>query len=181
MQKLLDRTKKLLPGDPLDPKTRFGSLVSEQQMRKVLGYIEKGTAEGAKLVTGGERASVGNGNGCFVLPTVFDGVRNDMTIAREEIFGPVLAVLEFADGDEAVREANSNPYGLAAAVWTRDIAKAHRVAQKLHAGTVWINTYNNFDPAAAFGGCKMSGYGRELGMHALEHYTQVKSVWVNLA
>ncbi|HEX2711931.1 MAG TPA: betaine-aldehyde dehydrogenase [Candidatus Acidoferrales bacterium] len=181
MQKLLDRTKKLLPGDPLDPKTRFGSLVSEQQMQKVLGYIEKGTAEGAKLVTGGERVSVGNGKGYFVLPTVFDGVRNNMTIAREEIFGPVLAVLEFADGDEAIREANSNPYGLAAAVWTRDIAKAHLVAHKLHAGTVWINTYNNFDPAAAFGGCKMSGYGRELSMHALEHYTQVKSVWVNLA
>jgi aldehyde dehydrogenase (NAD+) len=181
MQKLVDRTKKLQPGDPLDPKTRFGALVSERQMQTVLGYIEKGKREGARLVIGGERASVGNGKGYFVLPTVFDGVRNDMTIAREEIFGPVLASIEFGDIDEAVRLANETPYGLAAAVWTRDIAKAHRVARKLQAGTVWINTYNNYDPAAAFGGYKMSGYGRELSLHAIDHYTQVKSVWVNLA
>jgi acyl-CoA reductase-like NAD-dependent aldehyde dehydrogenase len=180
MQKLLDRTKKIQPGDPLDPKTRFGALVSEKQMQTVLGYIEKGKAEGAKLVAGGERARVGDGKGFFIQPTVFDGVKNDMTIAREEIFGPVLATIEFGDVEQAVREANQTPYGLAAAVWTRDIAKAHRVARKLQAGTVWINTYNNYDAAAAFGGYKMSGYGRELGMHALEHYTQVKSVWVNL-
>jgi acyl-CoA reductase-like NAD-dependent aldehyde dehydrogenase len=180
MQKLADRAKKLQPGDPLDPKTRFGALVSEKQMQTVLGYIEKGKAEGATVVAGGERASVGNGKGFFVQPTVFDGVRNDMTIAREEIFGPVLATIEFTDVEDAVRQANETPYGLAAAVWTRDIAKAHRVARRLQAGTVWINTYNNYDPAAAFGGYKMSGYGRELSMHALEHYTQVKSVWVNL-
>ncbi len=181
MQKLVDRAKKLQPADPMDPKTRFGALVSERQMQTVLGYIEKGKAEGAKLVAGGERASVGNGKGCFVQPTIFDGVRNDMTIAREEIFGPVLAGIEFGDMDDAIRMANETPYGLAAAVWTRDIGKAHRVARKLQAGTVWINTYNNYDPAAAFGGYKMSGYGRELSMHALEHYTQVKSVWVNLS
>jgi acyl-CoA reductase-like NAD-dependent aldehyde dehydrogenase len=180
MQKLIDRAKKLQPGDPLDPKTRFGALVSEKQMQTVLGYIEKGKAEGAKVVAGGERASVGNGKGFFVQPTVFDGVRNDMTIAREEIFGPVLATIEFTDVEDAVRQANETPYGLAAAVWTRDIGKAHRVARRLQAGTVWINTYNNYDPAAAFGGYKMSGYGRELSMHALDHYTQVKSVWVNL-
>ncbi len=181
MQKLIDRAKKTQPGDPLDPKTRFGALVSERQMQTVLGYIEKGKAEGAKLVAGGERATVGNGKGCFVQPTIFDGVRNDMTIAREEIFGPVLAGIEFGDVDEAIRLANETQYGLAAAVWTRDIGKAHRVARKLQAGTVWINTYNNYDAAAAFGGYKMSGYGRELGVHALEHYTQVKSVWVNLS
>src|SRR6266849_2590206 len=181
IQKLVDRTKKIQPGDPLDPKTRFGALVSEKQMQTVLGYIEKGKAEGAKLVVGGERVSVGNGKGCFVQPTIFDGVRNDMTIAREEIFGPVLAGIEFGEMDEAIRLANETQYGLAAAVWTRDIGKAHRVARKLQAGTVWINTYNNYDAAAAFGGYKMSGYGRELGMHALEHYTQIKSVWVNLA
>jgi acyl-CoA reductase-like NAD-dependent aldehyde dehydrogenase len=180
MQKLVERTKKLQPGDPLDPKTRFGALVSERQMNTVLGYIEKGKAEGAKLVAGGERARVGDGKGFFVQPTVFDNVRNDMTIAREEIFGPVLATIEFGSVEDAVREANQTPYGLAAAVWTRDIAKAHRVARMLQAGTVWINTYNNYDPAAAFGGYKMSGYGRELSMHALESYTQVKSVWVNL-
>jgi len=181
MQKLIDRTKKIQPGDPLDPKTRFGALVSERQMQTVLGYIEKGKTEGAKLVAGGERATVGSGRGCFVLPTVFDGVGNNMTIAREEIFGPVLASIEFGNMDEAVRMANDTPYGLASAVWTRDIAKAHCVARKLQAGTVWINTYNNYDPAAAFGGYKMSGYGRELSLHAIEHYTQVKSVWVNLA
>ncbi|MFY9529473.1 MAG: betaine-aldehyde dehydrogenase [Candidatus Acidiferrales bacterium] len=180
MQKLIDRTNKLQPGNPLDPKTRFGALVSERQMNTVLGYIEKGKSEGAKLVAGGDRAKVGDGKGFFVQPTIFDGVRNDMTIAREEIFGPVLASIEFGDVEEAIREANQTPYGLAAAVWTRDIAKAHRVARRLQAGTVWINTYNNYDPAAAFGGYKMSGYGRELSMHALESYTQVKSVWVNL-
>lgn len=180
MQKLIDRTKRVQPGDPLDPKTKFGALVSEPQMNKVLGYIQKGKSEGAKLCAGGERAAFGNGKGYFVQPTVFDGVKNDMTIAREEIFGPVLSTIEFENVDEAIREANKNPYGLAAAVWTRDIAKAHRIARRLEAGTVWINTYNNYDPAAAFGGYKMSGYGRELSMHALESYTQVKSVWVNL-
>ncbi len=181
MQKLIERANKTQPGDPMDPKTRFGSLVSAEQMQKVMGYIEKGKSEGAKLVAGGERANVGNGKGMFLQPTVFDAVRGDMTIAQEEIFGPVLAAIEFTDVDEVIRAANNNPYGLAAAVWTRDIGKAHRVARKLQAGTVWINTYNNYDPAAAFGGYKMSGYGRELGIHALEHYTELKSVWVNLA
>jgi acyl-CoA reductase-like NAD-dependent aldehyde dehydrogenase len=178
MQKLVERARKMQPGDPLDPKTRFGALVHERQMQTVLGYIEKGKAEGAKLVAGGARAG---DKGCFVQPTVFDGVTNDMTIAREEIFGPVLATIEFGDVEGAVEQSNQTPYGLAAAVWTRDIGKAHRVARRLKAGTVWINTYNNYDPAAAFGGYKMSGYGRELSVHALEHYTQVKSVWVNLS
>ncbi|HWG58558.1 MAG TPA: betaine-aldehyde dehydrogenase [Candidatus Acidoferrales bacterium] len=180
VEKLVERAKKTQPADPLDPKTRFGALVSEKQMQSVLSYIEKGTAEGAKLLAGGARAHVGDGKGCFIQPTIFDAVRGGMTIAREEIFGPVLAVISFDSPDDAIRQANDTPYGLAAAVWTRDIAKAHRVARQLDAGTVWINTYNNYDPAAPFGGYKMSGYGRELGMHALESYTQVKSVWVNL-
>jgi aldehyde dehydrogenase (NAD+) len=181
MEKLIDRVMKMQPGDPMDPKSRFGSLVSEQQMQTVLGYIEKGKSDGAKLVAGGARAAVGNGKGCFVQPTVFDEVNNNMTIAREEIFGPVLATIAFDDVDDVVRQANDNQYGLAAAVWTRDIAKAHRVARRLQAGTVWVNTYNNYDPAASFGGYKKSGYGRELGAAALEHYTQLKSVWVNLS
>ena len=178
LHKLVERAKKLQPADPLNPKTKLGALVSNEQMTKVLGYIEKGKAEGAGLVAGGAR--VGD-KGYFVAPTIFDGVRNEMTIAREEIFGPVLAAIEFTDVEDAVRIANDTPYGLAAAVWTRDIGKAHRIARRIQAGTVWINTYGNFDAAAAFGGYKQSGYGRELSLHALEHYTQVKSVWVNLA
>ncbi len=180
MQKLIDRTKKLQPADPLNPKTRLGAIVSEDQMNKVLEYVEVGKKEGAKLVTGGERANVGNGKGAFVLPTIFDGVSNQMRIAQEEIFGPVLAAIEFKDLDEVIREANNNPYGLAAAVWTRDIRKGHYVAHRLKAGTVWINAYNVYDPAAPFGGYKSSGIGRELGPYALEHYTQIKNVMVNL-
>src|SRR5438270_2464515 len=121
-----------------------------------------------------------HGKGYFLQPTVFDNVTPDMTIAREEIFGPVLAAIEFADVDEAIARANDSPYGLAAAVWTKDIKKAHYVARKLQAGTVWINTYNIYDTAAPFGGYKQSGFGREMSVHALEHYTQVKSVWVDL-
>ncbi len=180
MEKLVARTQKLQPADPLEPKTRLGAIVSEEQMRKVLEYVEIGKGEGARLLTGGQRATVGNGKGYFVLPTVFDGVRNDMRLAQEEIFGPVLATIEFGDVEEVIREANKNPYGLAAAVWTRDLRKAHYVAHRLRAGTVWINAYNVYDPAAPFGGYKASGFGRELGPHALEHYTQVKDVWVNL-
>ena len=170
----------MVPGDPLDPKTRFGAIVSKSQMEKVLGYVAAGKKEGARLATGGERVQVGNLNGNFMQPTVFDGVTPDMKIAREEIFGPVLATLDFSDPEEAIVEANRSPYGLAAGVWTRDIGKAHRTARALKAGTVWVNTYNRYDPALPFGGYKLSGYGRELGSAALDHYTQLKSVWVNL-
>jgi acyl-CoA reductase-like NAD-dependent aldehyde dehydrogenase len=180
MEKLVARTKKMAPGDPLDPKTRLGAIASKGQMERVLGYIETGKKEGAALVAGGARADIGTGKGYFLQPTVFDNVTPEMTIFREEIFGPVLATVEFSDLDEAIAKANDSQYGLAAAVWTRDVKKAHYVARKLKAGTVWVNTYNVYDTAAPFGGYKQSGFGREMSMHALEHYTQVKSVWVDL-
>jgi acyl-CoA reductase-like NAD-dependent aldehyde dehydrogenase len=180
IDKVAARAKKMAPGDPLDPKTRLGAISSKKQLETDLRYIEIAKKEGAQLVAGGSRADIGTGKGYFLQPTVFDGVTPDMTIAREEIFGPVLAAIDFADVDEAIARANDSNYGLAAAVWTRDIKKAHYVARKLQAGTVWINTYNIYDTAAPFGGYKQSGFGREMSMHALEHYTQVKSVWVDL-
>jgi len=180
MEKLAARTKKMVAGDPLDPKTRYGALASKKQLETVQRYVDTAKKEGAALVAGGARADIGTGKGYFFQPTVFDKVTPEMTIAREEIFGPVLATIDFADLDEAIARANSTQYGLAAAVWTRDIKKAHYVARKLQAGTVWINTYNIYDTAAPFGGYKASGFGREMSAHALEHYTQVKSVWVDL-
>ncbi len=180
IDKVAARAKKMAPGDPLDPKTRLGAIASKKQLDTDLRYIETAKREGAQLVAGGGRADIGTGKGYFLQPTVFDGVTPEMTIAREEIFGPVLAAIEFADVDEAIARANDSAYGLAAAVWTKDIKKAHYVARKLQAGTVWINTYNVYDTAAPFGGYKQSGFGREMSVHALEHYTQVKSVWVDL-
>ena len=180
IDKLVARVKKMVPGDPMDPKTRFGALSSKKQLETVLRYVESGKQEGATLVAGGDRADIGTGKGYFVQPTVFADVQPAMTISREEIFGPVLAAIEFADIDEAIARANDTPYGLAAGIWTRDIKKAHYVARKLQAGTVWINTYNVYDTAAPFGGYKQSGFGREMSAHALEHYTQIKSVWVDL-
>jgi acyl-CoA reductase-like NAD-dependent aldehyde dehydrogenase len=155
----------------------MGAQVSEEQFEKILGYIDAGKKGGAKVVAGGVRAY---DRGYFVQPTVFDGVRNDMKIAREEIFGPVVATLRFADMETAIREGNDTGYGLSAGVWTKDISKAHRVAHALKAGTVWVNCFNVFDTASPFGGYKQSGYGRELGHYALELYTQTKSVWVAL-
>jgi aldehyde dehydrogenase (NAD+) len=180
IDKLAARARKMTAGDPMDPRTRFGALSSKKQLETVLGYIDAGKREGATLVAGGARTDIGTGKGYFVQPTVFADVRPEMTIAREEIFGPVLASIEFSDIDEAIARANDTPYGLAAGVWTRDIKKAHYIARKLQAGTVWINTYNVYDTAAPFGGYKQSGFGREMSAHALEHYTQIKSVWVDL-
>src|SRR6185436_17656849 len=180
IDKVAARAKKMAPGDPMDPKTRLGAISSKKQLENDLRYIETAKQEGATLVAGGGRADIGTGRGYFLQPTVFDGVTPEMTIAREEIFGPVLATIEFGDLDEAIARANDSTYGLAAAVWTKDIKKAHYVARRLQAGTVWINTYNVYDTAAPFGGYKQSGFGREMGAHALEHYTQVKSVWVDL-
>ncbi len=180
MAKVIDRANKMVAGDPLHPKTRLGAIVSKEQMETVLSYIEAGKSEGAKLVAGGERADIGTGKGYFVKPTIFDDVQVDHRISREEIFGPVLATLKFKDADDAVKIGNSTVYGLAAAVWTRDVSKAHRVARAIKAGTVWVNTYNLYDPALPFGGFKESGFGRDQGRDALEKYTQTKSVWVNL-
>ncbi|HEY7864066.1 MAG TPA: aldehyde dehydrogenase family protein, partial [Thermoanaerobaculia bacterium] len=177
--RVAERAKKMVPGDPLDPKTRLGSLVSEKQRENVERYVESGKREGARVVAGGNRASVG-GKGAFFEATVFDGVSPEMTIAKEEIFGPVLATLTFQDEAEALAVGNATIYGLAAAVWTRDIKKALRTAKALKAGTVWINTYNLYDPGLPFGGYRQSGFGRERGHYALEEYTQVKSVWVDL-
>jgi aldehyde dehydrogenase (NAD+) len=179
LEKLVARAKKLVPANPLDPKTRMGAIVSQEQMQTVLGYIEAGKSEGAKLISGGNRVSV-DGRGFFIEPTIFGGVRNEMKIAQEEIFGPVLAALSFDDVDQVVDLANRNQYGLAAAVWTRDLKKAHQVSRQLRAGTVWINTYGLMDAALPFGGYKSSGFGRELGQAALEHYTEIKTVWLNM-
>jgi aldehyde dehydrogenase (NAD+)/phenylacetaldehyde dehydrogenase len=181
LEKVIDRARKFPQGDPLDPKMRLGAQVSAAQIERIGRYVEIGKKEGARLVLGGARASIGDGRGFFWQPTIFDGVRNDMTIAREEIFGPVLSVLPFDDFDQAIATANESMYGLAAAVWTRDVKKAHRAARALQAGTVWINAYNLYDAASPYGGTKASGFGRESGMQGLDFYTQTKSVWVDLS
>jgi len=177
LEKLIKRAQGMQPGDPLDPRCRMGPLVSQEQLDRVMGYVEKGKSEGAELLTGGDRP---DRPGYFMNPTVFGGVKPEMTIAREEIFGPVLAVSTFKDLDEAVHLGNDTEFGLAAAVWTKDVRKAHRVAHAIRAGTVWINMYHTLDTGSPFGGYKQSGYGRELGRYALDLYTQVKSIWVNL-
>ena len=178
VQAIADRASRLRQGPGIHPMTQMGPLISRTHMERVLGYIERGREEGAELLVGGE-PNPEAGPGYFVKPTVFVG-RDDMTIAREEIFGPVLTVLPFESLDEVVRRANDTPYGLAAGIWTRDVAKAIKVAHRLKAGTVWINGYNLLDATSPWGGFKQSGIGREMGRYALEHYTEVKSVWVNL-
>ena len=181
VSRLAQRTAKMRVGDPMDPATDVGALISAEHRDKVLGYIDQGRAAGARLVCGGGRpADPALANGFFVDPTVFTACTDDMAIVREEIFGPVMSVLTFATEDEVVARANSSEYGLAAGVFTRDIQRAHRVVARLEAGTIWINNYNITPIEMPFGGYKQSGIGRENGHAAIEHYTQVKSVYVEM-
>ncbi|WP_028238560.1 aldehyde dehydrogenase [Stutzerimonas azotifigens] len=167
------------PGNPLDPATNVGALVDTQQLETVLGYIDAGRREGAQVLIGGGRTLHETG-GFYVEPTIFDGVSNAMKIAREEIFGPVLSVIEFDDLDEAIRIANDTQYGLAAAVWTANLSKAHRAARALRAGSVWVNQYDGGDMTAPFGGFKQSGNGRDKSLHAFDKYTELKATWIQL-
>jgi betaine-aldehyde dehydrogenase len=179
LERLKTRVARMRLGDPLDPKTQVGPLVSEQHMHKVLGYLERGRAEGARVLIGGGRVTKGAlAKGFFVAPTVFDGCRDDMAIVREEIFGPVMSVLEFQTEEEVVSRANATEFGLSAGVFTNDLTRAHRVIANLQAGTCWINHYNVTPIELPFGGVKLSGLGRENGRAAIEHYTQLKSVYV---
>ncbi|MBI4719337.1 MAG: aldehyde dehydrogenase family protein [Planctomycetes bacterium] len=178
MEIIAGRAKKQVIGDPFDNATTQGPQVSKDQFNTVLRYIDAGKRDGARCVIGGDKV---DRSGYFVQPTVFDNVRDDMTIAREEIFGPVLSAMRFADAEEVLQRANNTTYGLAAAVWTKDITKANRLAAGLKAGSVWINCYNVFDCSIPFGGYKMSGIGREMGEYALANYLEVKAVVTGLA
>jgi aldehyde dehydrogenase (NAD+) len=178
VDRLADKAKKRKIGDPLDAATEQGPQVSQEQMDKILGYVDLGQKQGAKLLTGGRRSGA---KGYFVEPTIFDNVKDDMAIAKDEIFGPVVSVLPFKGIDEVVQRANNTSYGLAAAIWTKNLDKAHTFAQRVKAGTVWVNCYHVVDTTTPFGGFKMSGQGRENGEAVLDHYTEVKTVTVKLS
>jgi aldehyde dehydrogenase (NAD+) len=177
VDRLVERASKRRLGHPLSEDTEQGPQVDQAQFDKIVGLIEKGKKEGARCLTGGHREGK---TGYFIQPTIFDGVDDSMTIAQEEIFGPVMSVLSFDSWDELLHRANQTCFGLAAAVWTRDVAKAHDFARRVRAGTVWVNCYDVFDAAAPFGGFKMSGQGRELGEEGLRPYTETKTVTVSL-
>jgi acyl-CoA reductase-like NAD-dependent aldehyde dehydrogenase len=178
---LATRARKMVVGDPLDPSVEMGSQISPRQLEAILGYVRAGTDEGAKLLAGGERDVEGTkARGNFMKPTVFADVRPGMRIAQEEIFGPVLSCIRFTDDADALSIANGTRYGLAASIWTRDVARAHALARRVKAGVVWINCFNEFDDAAPFGGYKESGWGRDLSHHALEGFLQLKAVWTKL-
>jgi gamma-glutamyl-gamma-aminobutyraldehyde dehydrogenase/4-guanidinobutyraldehyde dehydrogenase/NAD-dependent aldehyde dehydrogenase len=179
MAKVLEVARSIRPDDPLEPNASIGAMVDETQMRRVLGYIDRGREEGADLILGGDRVRTDSG-GYYIEPTVFDHVRNDMTIAQEEIFGPVLATISFGDEEEAVRIANDTIYGLTAAIWTDDLNRAHRMSRAIRAGIVWVNCFDHGDMSSPFGGFKQSGFGRDKSLHAMEKYTDYKAVWIRL-
>jgi acyl-CoA reductase-like NAD-dependent aldehyde dehydrogenase len=180
LEKVVEASRAMQPGDPLDPATRMGAIVDEIQTRTVLGYIDSGRSEGAAVLAGGRRVLEQTG-GCYIEPTVFANVSSGMRIAREEIFGPVLAAITVKDAEEAVRVGNGVEYGLAAAVWTRDIGKAHRIAKSLRAGMVYVNCYDADDITVPFGGFKQSGTGRDKSLHAFDKYTELKTTWIDLS
>jgi acyl-CoA reductase-like NAD-dependent aldehyde dehydrogenase len=180
LAKVATIAKDLKPGNPLDPETTFGALVDDRQIDTVLGYVEKGKAEGASLLCGGERTLKESG-GCYVQPTIFDNVTNEMTIAQEEIFGPVISALAFDDFEEAMQIANDSIYGLAAGIWTSNINTAHHAGRRLRAGNVWINCWDGSDITTPFGGFKQSGFGRDRSLHALDKYTELKTIWLELS
>lgn len=179
MESFVKKARSIRVGNPLDHTTQMGPQVSLQQLDKIQQYVAAGLEQGANLVMGGERNTEA-GNGYFFTPTVFENVTNDMTIAREEIFGPVLSVIKFKDEEDALNKANDSLYGLAAGLWTNDLKRAHRMVRGLKAGTVYVNTFSMLDSAAPFGGRKQSGFGRELGIQAMDMYTETKNVWIDL-
>lgn len=183
LEKLKDRASRINVGDPMDKGTHMGPQVSEEQLSRIKSYVDVAQKEGATMLAGGESPKLDGAfqKGYFFQPTIFSDVNNQMRVAQEEIFGPVVSVITFRDEDDLIKQANDTIYGLSAGIWTRDITRAHRFAKEINAGVVWINTFNQFNAASPFGGFKQSGYGREMGKHALEMYTHVKSVWVDLS
>jgi aldehyde dehydrogenase (NAD+) len=183
LESFQERAKKVRVGDPMDKTTHMGPQVSEEQLSRIKCYVDIAREEGAAVLVGGDRPQLDSKfeKGYFFQPTIFSEVKNSMRVAQEEIFGPVCSVITFRDEEDLIKQANETIYGLSAGIWTRDITRAHKFAKAIHAGTVWINTFNMFNAASPFGGFKQSGYGREMGKHALELYTHVKSVWIDLS
>ena len=183
LERLQAKSKNIVVGDPMDTGTHMGPQVSEEQLNRVQSYCDIAQEEGATVLAGGKSPDLAEAfkKGYFFQPTIFGDVKNQMRIAQEEVFGPVVSVITFKDEDDLIKQANDTIYGLSAGLWTTNITRAHRFAKEIHAGTIWINTYNMFNAASPFGGYKQSGYGREMGKHALDMYTHVKSVWIDLS